>query len=249
MLGWILFLIYLAVSALPLVMRRFSLRGRLIWAVIVAVVFVGLRVAIQLATESLWYADLGYEQRYWNIIIPEIAIFAISFFVAFVFVMANFLYIFRATSAARFIKIAALLGCFLFSTAFAVGMTSSVYEYLRFSNQVPFNLAEPVFNMDIGFYIFTLPFLKTVRSAIFVIVLASMIGSVVLYGGFASKERLKAILMRNQGVINIGTTDHHRIVTHMSVLGIVLIGVFMFWTQIAKWDLMYSPRGAVFGPG
>ncbi len=249
MLGWILLLIYAGISALPFVMRKFSLKGRVLWALIVAIIFIGLRVAIQLATESLWYADLGYEQRYWNIIIPEVAIFAVSFVMAFVFIMANFLYVFRATSAASVIKLVATGSCIMFALAFASGMTGSVYEYLRFSNQVPFNMTEPIFNMDIGFYIFTLPFLKTIRSAMFIIVLASMFGSLMLYGGFVSRERLKDIFMRNRGVINIGTADHHRIITHLSGLGIAMIGIFMFWTQIAKWDLMYSLRGAVFGPG
>jgi hypothetical protein len=101
--------------------------------------------------------------------------------------------------------------------------------------------------MDIGFYIFTLPFLKTIRSALFTIVIASIVGSLILYGP-TSRESLQALSWR-RGVRIIGTETHHRIITHLSALGIVMIGIFMFWTQIAKWDLMYSPRGAVFGPG
>jgi len=247
MLGWILVILYLAVAALPFKLKWLGLKGRIAWAVIAAIIFAGLRVAIQISTEALWFADLGYEQRYWNILVPEIGIFAMAFVIAFGFIMANFLYIFKTTGPHMFFKIIATCGCLFFSSLFSFGMTGMVYEYLRFSHQVPFNLAEPIFNMDIGFYIFTLPFLKTIRSALFTIVIASIVGSLILYGP-TSRESLQALSWR-RGVRIIGTETHHRIITHLSALGIVMIGIFMFWTQIAKWDLMYSPRGAVFGPG
>ncbi len=249
MLGWILFLLYIGISALPFVLNKYSFKGRIAWALLVAIIFVGARIGIEVVTESLWYADLGYEQRYWNILLPEIGIFAVSFIIALVFIMANFLYIFKTTSMISFLKYLATVGCLLFASIFAFGMTDVVYEYLRFSHQVSFNLTEPIFNRDIGFYIFTLPFLKTLRSALFVLVLATMLGSMGLYIGFVSRERVKQIFVKNSTLINVGTTDHHRIITHLSGLGVVMIGIFMFWTQIAKWDLMYSPRGAVFGPG
>jgi uncharacterized membrane protein (UPF0182 family) len=247
MLGWILFILYLIVAALPFKIKRFGLTGRIVWAIIAAVIFAGLKAAIQISTEAYWFADLGYDQRYWNILVPEIGIFAVSFVTAFGFIMANFLYIFKTTRPHMFFKILATCGCLFFVSVFSFGMTGIVYEYLRFNHQVPFNLTEPIFNMDIGFYIFTLPFLKTIRSALFTIVIASIVGSLILYGP-TSRESLQALSWR-RGVRIIGTETHHRIITHLSALGIVMIGIFMFWTQIAKWDLMYSPRGAVFGPG
>ncbi|MGO9379500.1 MAG: UPF0182 family protein [Dissulfurispiraceae bacterium] len=247
MLGWILLIFYLVVAALPFKLKRLGLAGRIVWAVVAAIIFAGLRAGVQISTEALWFTDLGYNQRYWNILVPEIGIFAVSFVIAFGFIMANFLYIFKTTRPHIFFKVMATFACLFFASLFSLGMTSTVYEYLRFTYQVPFNLVEPIFNKDIGFYIFTLPFLKTMRSALFTIVIAAIIGSLVLYGP-TSRESLQALSWR-RGVRVIGTDAHHRIITHLSALGIVLIGIFMFWTQIAKWDLMYSPRGAVFGPG
>jgi len=46
--------------------------------------------------------------------------------------------------------------------------------------------------MDIGFYIFTLPFLKTIRSALFQVLIAAIAGSLVLYGP-TSRESLQAL--------------------------------------------------------
>jgi uncharacterized membrane protein (UPF0182 family) len=104
MLGWMLFLLYIGIGALPIVLKKYSFKGRITWALLVAIIFVGARIGIEVATESLWYADLGYEQRYWNILIPEIGIFVVSFIIAVVFIMANFLYIFKTTSTISFFK-------------------------------------------------------------------------------------------------------------------------------------------------
>lgn len=247
MLNWILFAFFLVVAALPFKFKRLGLTGRIAFALISAVFFAGLRAAIQISTEALWFADLGYQQRYWNILIPEIGLFALSFGIASVFIMANFLYIFKTTSLHVFFKILAACGCLFFASAFAFSTTGIVYEYLLFSNQVPFNITEPIFGKDIGFYIFTLPFLKTIRSALLSIVIATIIGSLTLYG-INSRESLAALSWRRGARIN-GTETYHRIITHLSALGIATVAIFMFWTQIAKWDIMYSPRGAVFGPG
>ncbi len=118
MLGWILVILYLAVAALPFKLKILGLKGRIAWAVIAAIIFAGLRVAIQISTEALWFADLGYDQRYWNILLPEIGIFAVSFVSAFGFIMANFLYVFKTTRTPHVLQ----NNCYLRVPVFCIGI-------------------------------------------------------------------------------------------------------------------------------
>src|SRR5438094_8850173 len=52
---------------------------------------------------------------------------------------------------------------------------------LRYVNQVPFGIADPVFGTDIGFYFFTLPVLEFVRGWLLVALIVIAIGVVTLY--------------------------------------------------------------------
>ena len=133
MLGWTLFIFYLVIAALPFKLKRLGLAGRIVWTIIATIIFVGLRVVVQISTETLWFADLGYKQRYWNILVPEIGIFAVSFVIAVGFIMANFLYIFKTTRPHIFFKTMAICGCLFFASLFSFSMTGIVYEYLRFT--------------------------------------------------------------------------------------------------------------------
>ena len=56
-----------------------------------------------------------------------------------------------------------LIGSLVFSFTFA---STYWYMFLQFINAVSFNVKDPIFNMDVSFYIFRLPFIKSLYGAI-----------------------------------------------------------------------------------
>ncbi|MBI3610539.1 MAG: UPF0182 family protein [Nitrospirae bacterium] len=67
--------------------------------------------------------------------------------------------------------------------AFLIAMSGAARweDYLLFSRSAPFNMTEPVFNKDIGFYLFQLPFLEYVQGMLSALLILTLIATGLLY--------------------------------------------------------------------
>ncbi|MEU7864119.1 UPF0182 family protein [Nonomuraea sp. NPDC049141] len=108
--------------------------------------------------------------------------------------------------------------------------------WLEFINGVPFGKTEPLFGMDISFFMFDYPFIRMVLNFLFTAVIISIILAGIthyLYGGF----RLQSP----------GVHASRAARAHLSVL----LGVFVLLKAIAYWidrfGLVFSDRGFVHG--
>lgn len=104
-----------------------------------------------------------------------------------------------------------------------------------FFKQTLFNTADPLFNKDIGFYVFTLPFLKLFFSQTGVLLFFSAFGSLFFYllsGEMDFWSGLK------------GTPKKH-----LSFLGFLFSLWLLLGVRIAAFDLLFSHQGIVFGAG
>jgi len=139
-------------------------------------------------------------------------------------------YLQRFTSAA----VAAIT--VLLSLMFGAAAQANWEVVLRFFNGQSFGVADPVFFKDVGFYVFSLPFLSLIRGWLLTAVVLSLLATVAVY----------AIAYSSQGK----RFDFSRpVLTHGGVLivGVAVLAALSYWLGI--WDLVYSPRGAVFGAG
>jgi uncharacterized membrane protein (UPF0182 family) len=91
---------------------------------------------------------------------------------------------------------------------------------------------DPIFNRDIGFFLFDLPFLRLVQS----VVSGLLIASLVLVGGRFAVSALDGAFA--------ATT---RIRVHLAVLGGLLLIVVAAGYQLDKLELVYSTRGVATG--
>ena len=109
--------------------------------------------------------------------------------------------------------------------------------FLQFMNATNFGATDPEFNMDIGFFAFTLPFLETLLGYVYAAVILAFIAAVVvhyLYGG-----------VRLQNDTGQRATPSARV--HLSVL----LGLFVLLRAVSYWldryGLLFSDRGYTFG--
>ena len=124
--------------------------------------------------------------------------------------------------------------------AFFMGFSenASWEKILIYFNRTSFGVTDPIFNKDIGFYMFSLPFLEFVRNWLF---FSLTIITVVVGAIYVVK---KAIKLENKK-IEIETP----VKIHLSVL----IGVLLilksgeYWLNTFK--ILYSTRGIIFGAG
>ena len=105
---------------------------------------------------------------------------------------------------------------------------------LLYFNSQPFGVEDEAFNRDIGFYVFELPALTFVQGwAMGLVVLTTIV-----VGG------LYAVRLLAGGI----SADTPRLARpHISLLLIIVIGLFIWRYWLSRFALVYSDRGAVFG--
>ncbi|RKY83104.1 UPF0182 family protein, partial [candidate division KSB1 bacterium] len=107
---------------------------------------------------------------------------------------------------------------------------------LKFLNQTPFNLSDPIFHKDISFYVFTLPFLQLVQvwflSSFILILIVSGIVFIITKGAFYDNKRI---------VISGYMRAHLSI-----IIGIIMLLIaWKFYLKI--FETLYSTRGVAYG--
>jgi uncharacterized membrane protein (UPF0182 family) len=100
-----------------------------------------------------------------------------------------------------------------------------------------FGIADPIFGMDAGFYVFRLPALEIAHNAALTTVLVTLVAVALIYLGLRGLDRLDQLQASPQ-------TRRHLL--GLAALLLVLFGVGYI---LANFDLQYSQRGFAYGPG
>ncbi|MDY6974427.1 MAG: UPF0182 family protein, partial [Thermodesulfobacteriota bacterium] len=119
---------------------------------------------------------------------------------------------------------------------------------LRYLYQQPFGGADPVFNKDIAFYVFSLPFYAFVREGLLVLfVMAGLVticwylkdGALQIEGEFVQSEGIPTSLPR--------ITISQNAKKHLAFLGGIIVLLVACGYQLRIYGLLYSTQGPAFG--
>lgn len=128
---------------------------------------------------------------------------------------------------------------------------SSKYWYyiLQFSNSVDFNIKDPVFNKDVSFYVFKLPLIESIYTSLMVLIIFLAIITAIVYFILMLKDSIhngsfKEVFSSIKEERNKITIFAGKQLAIFSFLILVLLSTGYF---IRSWNLVYSPRGGVFG--
>ena len=111
-------------------------------------------------------------------------------------------------------------------------------SYLRFANTLPFGVQDPIFQKDVSFYVFRLPFLSFLYNW-----LMASLGLTFLL------TALTYLLYRGIQITARGPIIARLARTHLLVLGALLLLTKAFGFKLDTYQLLFSPRGLVFGAG
>src|SRR3990172_2701318 len=120
-----------------------------------------------------------------------------------------------------------------FSGVSASGNWETVLEYF---NATPFDTTDPLFNRDLSFYVFTLPFWRLLYGWAMLLLTATMGLGLALY-----------VLQRSLVLTARGPRLAAGARTHLLLLGTALLGFKAWGFWLDRFDLLYSSRGVVFG--
>ncbi|MCJ7687781.1 MAG: UPF0182 family protein [Clostridiaceae bacterium] len=139
-----------------------------------------------------------------------------------------------------------LLVSFIFSFAFASAYWDII---LKFINAVSFNVKDPIYNMDVSFYIFKLPLIESLYSFIITLLVFLVIIKVVVFVAFKSKDIFYAGRIQN-GLVDPKEFGKELIKFGGKQIAIIssLIALFLSLGFLVKiFNLAYSPRGVAYG--
>lgn len=207
---------------------------------------------IYIYTEWLWFGEVGFTGVFTKILFTKIWLGAATGAIFFAIVYFNLMLARRMAPRYQFgpgtevierapipDKVMRWLipGALLIPTLIAVGAGGSSWEeLLKYVNGTDFGIADPIFNRDVGFYVFTLPFLQSLQSFIWwTLIFTVIVTTAMHFFDYAINLSGK----------QVSFAPHVK--GHLSVLmGLIMLTLAASYL-LKGYVLMYSPRGVVFG--
>lgn len=232
-------------------------------AVVLLIVFISAGSSIY--TDWLWFQELNFEKTF---VIMFLSNFILRFIIGVIFAAVIYLNLhFTKKPIVKYLnikkdsRVESLFGeernqifdwlnkkrlniiyigiSLVFAFLFSSISSDSWKMVLKFLNRTSFDIMDPIFNNDISFYVFSLPFLSFLREMGTVLVVLSMILAGAMYIIFSGIHSFS----------DISAKMTSRAKKHLSILVFVFL-LFKAWDyRLMMYDILFSPRGVVFGAG
>ena len=201
------------------------------------ILFILLNVSKGFYTEWLWFSNLGYSDVYATMLRSKVLLFFSAAIIFCILSLGNFVIATRLApkTESHFRPWAiVIIGVVLVSLIFGLAAQGNWQVVLRFLHGQPFGIDDPVFHREIGFYVFSLPFLRLVRGWLMGALIVTLVGTTGIYLSIYTIQRLKFDFART-------------ILAHIGGLGIAILGLFAWGYWLGIWELVFSERGVAFG--
>ena len=232
-----------------------------------AVLLIVVLVAIASYLEKwLWMRQLNYTGIFWTLLSVKWAMSCAAFVFAFLYLWINLRQVARNSSVFRgdgrawraafrsradadaqsnvnfsagllqlvFVLVSAGIALFI-----AAGFFAEWDTYLRFRYGGSFGVSDPLFRVDVGFYVFHLPFYVLLQSSLTFLTILTLGIVLMAYVFFG--------LLRGSGsgTIQAGASA----TSHLSVLLLLLVANLGWGFYLGHYQLLYSTLGVVYGAG
>jgi uncharacterized membrane protein (UPF0182 family) len=243
--------------------------------IVVAVLTIAIFTGLELYTDLAWFETLGVTSVFWKRILTEWALFLVAWIVATLVLAANWWLARRlagvgqmtvpwlrqrrtqhqvtaepttrvvAARAADLLLGGLALGVGLLFALSARGMWLTV---LRFFNATSFGQTDPVLGRDLAFFVFRLPWLRSMQSWFLWVILLSLAGSALVYLASYSADRLTSrieVVGERRPWLRLSRSAER----HLLALAAIALGLVAWGYQLTIPRLLYSTNGAAYGAG
>ncbi len=228
---------------------------------ILAVIFIALQIWAKIYPDWLWFNSPAIDKGsvFKTTLMAKIGMVVVFTLGAFIITIGNLFLLWkfvleRATDGVipigenqitvgkKIITGAMVALCVILGAGLGLSAMSQWEPYLRYANSdgLSFssmdaqNFKDPIFNKDIAYYIFRMPFLRFIRGWLFTLFLVITIGTGAVYGFYRGGERLSTAKR-----------------AHISILGAITLLLLAWGRVFAKYDLLapQMQKGWVYGVG
>jgi len=211
----------------------------------------------------LWMGELHYSGVFWTLFSVQWTMFAAAFVIVFAFLWLNLhqalghsgalvpLPLGRAKkptlvapeTAEDDLSPVLLRSAVVIFSLMVAWVAAQVFfgewdRYLRFRYGGAFGLADPLFGVDVGFYVFQLPFYRLLQSSLLLLVLATLTGVGCIYSYAATRQAARD-----------GALSPETAIAHLSGLLFILVTTWGLGFCLDHYELVYATVGVVHGAG
>lgn len=254
-------------------------------AIVIAIIVIAVLFGpiVSFITDYWWFKDLGYTQVFFKKLFTELKIGIPSFIVIAVLAALYMRSLKRSylkrneTSDSGMsdlnIRRITLAASAVISLLLTYIITTSMWKQILYvTHSTDFGTSDPVFNLDISFYVFKLAFLKNALSIAYTVIITFIIMTLVYYAFLMSVRRPQAL--DEKDVYTAENVSENPFVAYMSggrqqvtaggdamrtllrvsakqltVLAVILFALIACTFFIKQFDLLYTDSGTVFGAG
>ena len=211
--------------------------------------------------KDLWMSQLGYSGIFWTLLDLRCELYTAAFLVAFFYLWSNLRLALKNGSThgvvswrsdspltvtlggqltATLLKVLIAIVSALVAFFFAAMFYTQWDAYLRFRYGGSFGLSDPLYHVDLGFYVFRLPFYELIQDSLTTLAVISLLAVLVVYSYYG-------LLRTVQGRKISGPSP--KAVPHLSMMSLVLVASWGWGFYLDHFDLVYSTLGVVYGAG
>lgn len=235
---------------------RLGMRGLLLCLALI--VLISLNPFVRALTELWWFEAVGFSEVFWTLLLGRSLSWGFFFLVFLLFLGFNYRLAlkftqernFRALSASnaydippdavqRLVNFTATASIIFLAFIAAAANTDAWEIVLKLTRGADFAIADPIYNRDIGFYVFQLPFYISLRNELFALLGGGLALSIPVYILKGSID-----LRRGWNYLCAGRVKAH-LMSLFSAIAVLI--AFSYWLQ--RYQLLYSTEGVVFGTG
>lgn len=250
--------------------------AKIVALAIILVAILSFGTILTFFTNYLWFKEVGYTSVFLTKLITQLKI-GIPFFI----ILTALLYLYlKAVKNSYYEKVETVESPVKENTVFKITMGLSVlvsaiitfgtvtrlwYKIKLFFNSSSFDLKDPIFSNDVGFYIFKMPLINSVHGLLNTLIFTLILLTIVYYfilvsvkrpismvGKTSQSSEEPTIKMPNR--YNLDVKDSLKEVVRIAMKQIIVLGTLFFMVQAAgyflkQYTLLYSNNGVVYGAG
>ncbi|MHB9037332.1 MAG: UPF0182 family membrane protein [Armatimonadota bacterium] len=230
-----------------------------LWPIVVAIIMLLLifgGALVGLYTDWLWFKDLGYGDVFSKVLMTKAGLGVVLGLLFFAIIYGNLWYARRIAPppspmgleqqllerlgrlARRGIGLVLFGGSIVISVFVGLEAATHWEEWLKYVHATPFGATDPQFGVDIGFYVFKLPFLNYVYNWLFVALAVSTVAAIALHYADEAIEALGNRLQFAPGVK-----------AHIGVLVALMFFLKAWGYRLGMYQLVLGRGGLFDGAG
>ncbi len=227
----------------------------------VLLVLIALITAVFSASEFIinlqWFKDVGYLKMFFIRVVTILKVTLPIFAIVFIGIILYYRCLMKglprlkafiedkiSKKIERFTVIALAL---LISGVFSYSIADKYwYTILEFFNSASFDKVDPIFNMDISFYVFKLPLLQAFYNNLLAMIILFTIATFIGYVISISTDRFKEGF-KNKKIVNFSGGLSSFLGKQMAVLAALIMIMIAMGYMLRSFYLVYSDRGVSYG--